>query len=474
MTIATVRSTGTQVFLAAALGGLVICGCTSVDSVDDDVKNYTVDDGSLEPIGVHRAALEDPDAPPVALSVIGDAIVAIAVAEEGKGPEEVGVSTGYPLADYADDITGGWCSEFASWSYWRGGCPFSGNWGTYSWMLGGSPQIREWFLDNSRFIYQTDSEWATFEPQPGDYIRYNTPGGGHSGIVHYVEGTTLHTVEGNVNNVVMLRRLNNYKTSYSDPTDGIDGFGVNPCGDGGAGGGTGGQPATGGAGGDASTGGAGGSGGSGPVGTGGETGTGGVATGGMPAGTGGVATGGMPAGTGGVATGGMPAATGGVATGGMPPSTGGSAAATGGAGTGMGGTPAAGGGLGAGGSAAAGGSLVESGGMTATTGGTPPSGAGNAPEALASGGTTAGQVTSTGASAATGAVGLLAATDEGGCACAVPGSARTSGRGGLVGLLIGLCLGLRRRQWRARARNGKGPKARTRAARGRWAGSTRR
>jgi hypothetical protein len=432
MTIATVRSTGTHVFLPAALGGLIICGCTSVGPVDDDVKDYTVDDGSLEPIGVHRAALEDSDDPPVAFSVIGDAIVTIAIAEDRKGFEEVGVSTGFPLIDYADDITGGWCSEFASWAYWRGGCPFSGNWGNYDWMLGGSTQIRDWFLENSRFVYQTDPEWATFEPQPGDYIRYNTTGGGHSGIVRYAEGTTLYTVEGNVNNVVMLRELRNYKTAYSDPANGIDGFGVNPCGDEGAGGaaggsGTGGQPATGGAGGDTSTGGAGGSGGSEPAGTGGATGTGGVATGGMPAGTGGVATGGMPAGTGGVATGGMPAstggvatggvATGGVATGGMPPSTGGSLVATGGAGAGTGGTPL-------------------------STGG-----AANAPGAFASGGTTAGQVTSTGGAAGTtGAVEDSAAADEGGCACAVPGGARTSGRGWLLGVLIGLCFGLRRRQ----------------------------
>ena len=131
----------------------------SSEPLDDDVRGYTVDDGSLEPIGVHRSALGEPDAPPIALSVITDAILEIAIAEEGKGPEEVGVSTGFPLIDYADDITGGWCSEFTSWAYWRGGCPFSDQRGNYPWMIGGSTQIRDWFVANSRFVYQTDPEW---------------------------------------------------------------------------------------------------------------------------------------------------------------------------------------------------------------------------------------------------------------------------------------------------------------------------
>jgi hypothetical protein len=185
--------------------------------LDDDVVDYVPADRSLELL-----------AAPVLPDVVGAPadILAIAVAEEGKTLEEVGVSTGFPLSTYAGAAAGGWCSEFVAWAYWRGGCPFTGQRGTYAWMIGGSTQIRQWFVTNSRFVYQTSDEWATYEPQPGDYIRYNNPSGGHSGIVRYADGTTLYTVEGNVNNKVMLRSLRNYKTAYADPADGIDGFGV--------------------------------------------------------------------------------------------------------------------------------------------------------------------------------------------------------------------------------------------------------
>ncbi len=449
MTIATVRYMGSQLFLSATLGSLVLVGCATGDGddvvkdyVDDDVKNYTVDDGSLEPSGAHRAVLKTDDAPPVLESIFTDAILAIAIAEEGKGPDEVGVSTGFPLTDYADDLTGGWCSEFVSWAYWRGGCPFSDNWGNYPWMLGGSTQIRQWFLDYSRFIAQTDPEWATFVPQPGDYIRYNTSGGGHSGIVRYAEGTTLYTVEGNVNNIVMLRSLRNYKTDYSDPVDGIDGFGVNPCGDEGAGGaagggGAGGEPATGGAGGDTSTGGAGGSGGSEPLGSGG------AGVGGAVIGSGGAGVGGSTVGSGGAGVGGSIVGSGGAGVGGYDPGAGGALIGTGGAALGSGGTGVGGATLGSGGAGL--------GGDAPGTGGAPV-GAGGALVGLggaATGGSTTGPLTAIGGQPAVAALGGASgeasnegAFDESGCSCTVPGGTRRGDTRtpwstlGLLGLLL--------------------------------------
>jgi len=454
------------------LGSLALNACGSAGLVDDD--DFAVHDGSLGAIGVHGAALSEPARLPVAQSVITDAILAIAVAEEGKGPTEVGVSTGYPLSDYAGDITGGWCSEFASWAYWRGGCPFSDQWGSYPWMIGGSEQIREWFVEHSRFVYQTDPEWETYVPQPGDYIRYNTAGGGHSGIVRYVEGTSLYTVEGNVNDVVMLRRLRDYLTAYSDPTDGIDGFGINPCGDLGAGGAAG----TGGAGGEGSgsggvdpSGGADGSGGAetdgaagqvetGGFGTGGDatggTGAGGSGTGGFGtggSGTGGSGTGGLGTGgavgtggfvTGGANTGGFSTDTGGASAGGTAPSTGGSP--SGGMGTGTGGVAAPTGGSPAtGGSPGAGSSVAASGG-TATTGGVTASGGAADPGVSGSGGGSGGEPVSGSRAVTAPAAGDASTADEGGCACAIPLDPGGSGRGGAAALLFGLCLGRRSRR----------------------------
>jgi len=472
MTIATVRSIATHVFLPATLGGLVLLGCTPDDGddvksyfEDDDVKNFTVDDDSLEPVGAHRGVLKTDDTPPTGKSIYTDAILAIAIAEEGKGPEEVGVSTGYPLSDYTDDITGGWCSEFVSWAYWRGGCPFSDWWGEYPWMIGGSTQIRDWFIEYSRFVYQTDPEWETFVPQPGDYIRYNTSGGGHSGIVRYVEGTTLYTVEGNVNNIVMLRSFRDYKTDYSDPVNGIDGFGVNPCGDAGAGGaagsgGAGGEPATGGAGGDTTTGGAGGSAGSGTPGTGGETGTGGAVIG-----SGGAGVGGSIVGSGGAGVGGSIVGSGGTGVGGYSPGSGGAVIGSGGAaigsgGAGVGGATVGSGGAGLGGyTPGAGGAPVGAGGTPVGAGGTPvgaggtPVGAGGAP--VGAGGTATGGNTVDPLAATGGQPGIAGpggtsgdasndedSGDESGCSCTVPagsrgGATRTPWSAlGLLGLLF--------------------------------------
>lgn len=469
MRISILRCQGVCWSAMAMLGGLAVSACGSAGVVDDDVEDVAVRDGSLGAIGVHGAALSEPARLPVAQSVITDAILAIAVAEEGKGPTEVGVSTGYPLSDYAGDITGGWCSEFASWAYWRGGCPFSDQWGSYPWMIGGSEQIREWFLEHSRFVYQTDPEWETYVPQPGDYIRYNTPGGGHSGIVRYVEGTSLYTVEGNVNDVVMLRRLRDYLTAYSDPADGIDGFGVNPCGDLGAGGaaGTGGAGGEGsGSGGADSIGGVGGSGGgeaggaagrgeTGGLGTGGDTtggtGAGGAETGGF--GTGGFGIGGFETGgevgTGGLATGGGSSGgiltdTGGASAGGTAPSTGGSPSGGMGTGTGgvaapMGGSPATGGSPGAGGSVAASGGMATTGGVTASGGAADHGVSG-------SGGGSGGEPVSGSSAVTAPAAGDASTADDGGCACAIPLDPGGSGRGGVAALLFGLCLGRRSRR----------------------------
>jgi|GEM_PF-4891408 len=469
MRIARFRYQGVRGSVLTMFGGVVLGACGSAGVADDDVQRLAVHDGSFGAIGVHGAALNESEGLPVAQSVITDAIVAIAVAEEGKGPAEVGVSTGYPLSEYAGDITGGWCSEFTSWAYWRGGCPFSDQWGAYPWMIGGSEQIREWFLEHSRFVHQTDPEWETYVPRPGDYIRYNTSGGGHSGIVRYVEGTSLYTVEGNVNDVVMLRRLRDYLTAYSDPTDGIDGFGVNPCGDqgaggaagGGAGGGSGGVEVSGGAGGSggAETGGAAGQGETGGLGTGGRT-TGGTSAGGST--TGGFATGGVGTGgevgasgfaTGGGSGGGMSTQTGGAsAGGGMVPSTGGSS--SGGSAPGAGGMTAPtggslvnGGSPAAGGSGAAGDSQGGSGETAPATGEVTASGGGADPGVVGSAASSGGPPTSgTSAVAAPGADDGSTAED-GGCACAVSVAVGGSGKGvGIIALLLGLCLRKRGRR----------------------------
>jgi hypothetical protein len=89
-------------------------------------------------------------------------------------------------------------------------------------MLRSSESLKQWFQRNTRFVSHNDDDWESFEPSPGDYIRYAyETAGGHSGIVRYAEGSTLYTVEGNVNNSVMLRTIRNYKNFSQNQVDGI-------------------------------------------------------------------------------------------------------------------------------------------------------------------------------------------------------------------------------------------------------------
>jgi hypothetical protein len=196
---------------------LVAAGC-GPELIDDDVP--------FEPGRLHLNLTEGEAAPeqPVSLSVSSnpcDTIVSAAMAEKGRGPNEVGKDlTSYPFKLnnylYAGEA---WCSEFVAWVYRVAGHPFTGG-SEGGWMLKGSTQIRSWFVSNKTFVYRNDAGWSSLTPSPGDYIRYNNSSGGHSGLVHSVSGTTLYTVEGNVSNQVKHRTISNWK-SYSS----IDGIG---------------------------------------------------------------------------------------------------------------------------------------------------------------------------------------------------------------------------------------------------------
>jgi hypothetical protein len=199
----------------------VVLGCALLTACGP-----TGDDSPLEPGRVHLNLQPGSPIPPLPepLPVAGspgDTIVAIAAAEEGRGPNQVGQDlTTYPfkLGNYLDPGEA-WCSEFVSWAYRAANHPFSGGY-EGGWMLKGSVSIRSWFQQHKTFVSKGSAAWSTFTPQPGDYIRYNTSLGGHSGIVHHVSGSTLYTVEGNVNNQVMLRTVSAWHSYYS-----IDGIG---------------------------------------------------------------------------------------------------------------------------------------------------------------------------------------------------------------------------------------------------------
>jgi hypothetical protein len=165
----------------------------------------------------------------VTVDLIPRGIVELAMAEEHRCPAEVGVERrSHPgaLKDYLrrtgrDDCDyEAWCSEFVSWVYKAAGMPFTGG-REGGWMFTYSMAIKRWFAARGRFVARTDPAYQRFTPAPGDYIRYRNSWGGHSGIVHKVEGTTLYTIEGNIGNRVVRKTIRNYKQRAD-----IDGFGM--------------------------------------------------------------------------------------------------------------------------------------------------------------------------------------------------------------------------------------------------------
>ncbi len=192
---------------------VLLVGCAPAELDDDPGFAHDPSEASRDPGPGSRARASA--ASPC------DQIVALAVAEENRGPSAVGQDlTGYPgkLSSY---LSAGeaWCSEFVSWVYKAAGYPLSGG-SQGGWMIKDSVSLRTWFQKQSEWVAKGSASWSTFTPEPGDFIRYNNSSGGHSGMVREVSGTTLLTVEGNVNNKVMLLKLQSWRSVSS-----IDGIG---------------------------------------------------------------------------------------------------------------------------------------------------------------------------------------------------------------------------------------------------------
>ena len=158
----------------------------------------------------------------------------VAIKEQGRGPDSVGIELKnlgiypYDLWRYLTGPEDAWCSEFLCWAYRYAGYPLGSDAGTNAarpqWLKKGNTDIRAWFQDTAHkheWIDRSSPKWDSFVPVYGDFVRYDNAGGGHTGIVRYVRGTSLYTVEGNVNNRCMIRTISNYKNTSSS----IDGFG---------------------------------------------------------------------------------------------------------------------------------------------------------------------------------------------------------------------------------------------------------
>ncbi len=146
------------------------------------------------------------------LPQVGFRVVTVAVHEDGHGLGDVGSdrpANPGPLAVFVEDEAP-WCSDFVSWVYRVAGIPFTGGY-QGGWLVPTNAAIQRWYEAHGAWVSRDTPDFATYEPQPGDYLRVTTNRWGHSAIVDHVEGDTLYTIEGNARGVVRRNRYRHFR-----------------------------------------------------------------------------------------------------------------------------------------------------------------------------------------------------------------------------------------------------------------------
>lgn len=161
-------------------------------------------------------------APQPTPKVAGEQIVAVAREQVGRELPTIGLEQlEYPgaLRDHlpVDEL---WCTDFVAWVYRVAGVPLGGGY-EGGWLVTNNRALRIYFERRGLWVGKRDPGFATFEPEPGDYVRIRTRTWGHSAIVERVEGSTLHIIEGNARGVVRATAYRNFRTHPK-----VDGFGI--------------------------------------------------------------------------------------------------------------------------------------------------------------------------------------------------------------------------------------------------------
>lgn len=142
----------------------------------------------------------------------GGTVIEVAERELAIGTKGCRTSTNGQCAAYTDNTPEEWCADFVSWVYNKAGKPFSDG-------LSGGWRINNVFsLDDylstkhkGNYFLRNDSSQT---PEPGDIIIFNDGGPRtHTGLVRSVQGNSLTTIEGNLNDSVSSRTVENYRTN---------------------------------------------------------------------------------------------------------------------------------------------------------------------------------------------------------------------------------------------------------------------
>lgn len=138
----------------------------------------------------------------MAKDIVDVAIGEIGYREQGNNKTKYGAWYGMNGA--------AWCHMFVSWCAAKAGVPSSVVPKTALCSSGMS-----WFQKKGQFKYK-----GKYKPKRGDIIYFKSAGASHVGIVEYLSGNTVHTVEGNTSDKVARRSyaLNNARiTGYGVP-----------------------------------------------------------------------------------------------------------------------------------------------------------------------------------------------------------------------------------------------------------------
>lgn len=142
----------------------------------------------------------------------GSSVVDVAISQLGLRESPYGSDGGSGVYAYTAGRNEPWCADFISWVYKGAGQPFTGG-SRLDWQIPAVRDMRQWLKQNGHWQYRT----AAGVPKAGDVVVFSWSGGygnDHAGIVERVEGTTLHTIEGNtINNQVERVRYEDYKNN---------------------------------------------------------------------------------------------------------------------------------------------------------------------------------------------------------------------------------------------------------------------
>lgn len=133
-------------------------------------------------------------------------IVAIAQKQLGHKEDPKGSNRGPEIEPYLGSAASygePWCADFLSWVYREAGQPFTGG-VDGGWRLPGVLGVHGWLEKNGIWHYRGDAD----TPQPGDVVTFRDDD--HTGLVERVDGTTLHTIEGNSSDMVTRRTYPSY------------------------------------------------------------------------------------------------------------------------------------------------------------------------------------------------------------------------------------------------------------------------